>query len=36
MYNESLPSCLRLEIPACNLVPIWSIAFFGSLLNDWE
>lgn len=35
-YNASLPSCLRLEIPACNLVPIWSLAFFESLINDWK
>ena len=27
-YNEPLPSCLRLEIPPYNLVPIWSLAFF--------
>ena len=32
-YSESLPSCLRLEIPAYNLVPIWSVAFFESLIN---
>lgn len=35
-YNASLPSCLRLEIPACNLVPIWSLAFSESLVNDWK
>ena len=32
-HNESLPSRLRLEIPAYNLVPIWSVAFIGSIVN---
>ena len=32
-HNASLPSRLRLEIPAYNLVPIWSVTYFGSILN---
>ena len=32
-HNEPLHGCLRLEIPAYNLVPMWSVEYFQSILN---